>query len=257
MKILSLNTWGGRAGKEELLDFFATKKDTIDIFCLQEVWRKKNGTYTEMPAGGVTIDLSKILTDGVGDIVKVLQDYQGYFHPQVEDHYGLYTLTASHVAVEASGEEFVHKWRGFVPEGDIGKHARSVQYVRIKTAQGPVTIVNFHGLWNGNGKIDSADRIEQSQNIVAFLKKIDGPYVLMGDFNLLPDTASLQIIRDSGARDLVQEYGITSTRTALYTKTHRHANYVFVSPELSVNDFRVLPDEVSDHAPLLLDVTIV
>tara|TARA_B100001179_G_C18395552_1_gene319360 strand:+ start:184 stop:423 length:240 start_codon:yes stop_codon:yes gene_type:complete len=35
MKIISLNTWCGRAGKS-LYDFFEVYKD-IDIFCLQEV----------------------------------------------------------------------------------------------------------------------------------------------------------------------------------------------------------------------------
>ena len=37
MKIITLNTWGGRAGEERLLDFFNTHKDDTDIFCLQEI----------------------------------------------------------------------------------------------------------------------------------------------------------------------------------------------------------------------------
>jgi hypothetical protein len=38
MKIINLNTWGGMAGKETLLDFFRAQKDSIDAFCLQEMW---------------------------------------------------------------------------------------------------------------------------------------------------------------------------------------------------------------------------
>jgi hypothetical protein len=37
MKLISLNTWSGRAGKENLLGFFRRNKD-MDIFCLQEMW---------------------------------------------------------------------------------------------------------------------------------------------------------------------------------------------------------------------------
>lgn len=44
MKLISLNTWGGRAGKEELLAFFERYQD-IDIFCLQEIW---SAPYNDM-----------------------------------------------------------------------------------------------------------------------------------------------------------------------------------------------------------------
>ena len=49
------------------------------------------------------------------------------------------------------------------------------------------------------------------------------------------------------------EFGVGATRTRLYAGAERHADYVFVSPGVAVSDFRVLPDEVSDHAPLMLE----
>jgi exonuclease III len=36
MKIVFLNTWGGRVG-QPLLEFFKNHQD-VDVFCLQEVW---------------------------------------------------------------------------------------------------------------------------------------------------------------------------------------------------------------------------
>ena len=33
MKIITLNTWGGRAGKEGLLSFASEYKNSIDVFC--------------------------------------------------------------------------------------------------------------------------------------------------------------------------------------------------------------------------------
>ena len=41
-------------------------------------------------------------------------------------------------------------------------------------------------------------------------------------------------------------------RTGLYEKIYFNG-YVFVSPNITVNQFHVLPDEVSDHAALYLD----
>ena len=48
------------------------------------------------------------------------------------------------------------------------------------------------------------------------------------------------------------ESGVTSTRTRLYARPEKLADYVLVSDGVAVRDFRVLPDEVSDHAPLML-----
>ena len=115
--------------------------------------------------------------------------------------------------------------------------------------------MNFHGLWNGNGKSDTEDRINQSKKIIEFVKTIKGDFALLGDFNLSPDTESLQMIgRELGCRELIKEYGITSTRTSLYTKPNKFADYVFVSNGIDVIDFKVLPDEISDHTPLLLEI---
>ena len=61
------------------------------------------------------------------------------------------------------------------------------------------------------------------------------------------------MLESAGLRNLVAEFGVTSTRTSLYTRPEPFADYVFVSDGIHVRDFRVLTDEVSDHAPLLLE----
>ena len=57
-------------------------------------------------------------------------------------------------------------------------------------------------------------------------------------------------------RNLIRENNITSTRTELYEKELRMADYIFVSPEVTVKDFKVLPDVVSDHSPLYMEFEI-
>ena len=130
---------------------------------------------------------------------------------------------------------------------------RNLQYVTVEGASGPFSVVNFHGLWNGRGKGDSDERIEQSRKILEFLAGRREPFVLCGDFNLLPGTESLRMIEAAGLRNLVAEFGVRSTRTSLYARREKFADYVFVSEGIEVRDFRVLPDEVSDHAPLLVE----
>ncbi len=251
MKVISLNTWAGRAGKERLLDFFLRNSDA-DIFCLQEIWSAPF-EHLEGHDAGVPIDHSGIMVYGAREISTLLSGYRDYFRPHHLDNYGLLMLVRKDLEVMDEGEVYVYKQKGHVPERDAGFHARNVQYVTLATPAGKRTVMNFHGLWNGQGKGDGEDRLKQSRRIIEFLKTLDHPYVLLGDFNLLPDTQSLQMLEEFGLRNLIREYGITSTRTSHYTKPEKFADYVLVSDGIDVKDFRVLPDEVSDHAPLLVE----
>ncbi len=253
MKLITLNTWGGRAGKEGLLQFFAEHRN-IDIFCLQEIWSAPYEHLEGQLAGGLRIDNSRVMTYGMQEISGLLADeFNAFFNPNHGDHYGLMMLVRKNLNVVAKGEVFVYKEKGYVETWDVGDHARNIQYLTLNINDQPLTVMNFHGLWNGKGKIDSEDRIDQSKKIVDFLKSLNGDCVFAGDFNLLPDTESMKIIESAGLKNLVRNYGITSTRTSIYKKPEKHASYVLVSDNIEVKDFRVLPDEVSDHSPLFLD----
>ena len=248
MKLISLNAWVGRAGKEKLLDFFKKYKD-IDVFCLQEIWQGGDHAmeyYANAWGKGITNTL-------IIDVSKILNNHSVFFYPSHEDFYGLTIFSKKDLHIVEEGEIFVHRTKkdGFDKE-DVN-HARNLQYVTIETPEGLRTILNFHGLWNGQGKEDTSERLLQSDNIVNFLKNIQNPYILCGDFNLLPATESLKKIEVLGLKNLIKEFGITSTRSSHYTKPIKFADYTFVSPEIKVNEFKMLPDEVSDHLAMYLD----
>ena len=254
MRIISLNIWGGRAGKEKLLSFFKKYANTTDVFCLQEVWAAPYEHFEGKMAGGVPLINEKIMVQATSDISAELPNHTTFFHPHVGNNYGLFMLVKKEYKIIAEGDIFVYKERGFISDEDIGNHARNIQYVTFETNNGPITIINFHGLWNGKGKGDSADRLEQSDRILAFTSTLPNPFILCGDFNLLPDTESLKKFEKAGLRNLVREYGITSTRTSFYAKEHKFADYMFISEGVHLKDFKILSDEVSDHAPMLIEI---
>lgn len=251
MKLISLNTWVGRAGKERLLNFFEKYKNT-DIFCLQEIWEGGNHKldyYQKTWSRPELIIINTLLSD----ISKILFDHTPFFYPHHEDFYGLAMFVKNNISVIEEGEIFVHKTKKDAFDQEDINHARNLQYLTFKTSAGLQTIANFHGLWNGQGKEDSAERLLQSDNIVNFLKDVKNPHILCGDFNLLPETKSLKKIEELGLKNLIKEFNITSTRSSHYKKPIKFADYTFVSPEITVNEFKILPDEVSDHLAMYLD----
>lgn len=254
MKVITLNTWGGRAGKDKILSFFEKYKDETEIFCLQEIWAAPHKGLKGRLAGGRALDYSKTQINGLQEISRVLDNHAAFFRPHVFENYGLMILVKKDLIVLEEGELFVYKYKGYIHEGDIGNHGRNIQYIKIEADNKILTVINFHGLWNGSGKGDSEDRLNQSKKIVEFTEKIKGEVILCGDFNLLPETESIKILENTGLKNLIKEFGITSTRTSHYTKPEKYADYIFTSPTLKVKDFKVLPEEVSDHFALYLEI---
>jgi endonuclease/exonuclease/phosphatase family metal-dependent hydrolase len=58
---------------------------------------------------------------------------------------------------------------------------------------------------------------------------------------------------EQGMNNLIVSHNIRSTRTRFYPKEEKFADYILTSPEILVNEFAVMNDEVSDHAPLFID----
>ena len=112
------------------------------------------------------------------------------------------------------------------------------------------TILNFHGIWILGSKEDTEKRIEQSQRVRKVFDESRGAKILCGDMNIKPDSKSLAILAD-GNRDLIKEYGITSTRSVSKGRSEV-VDYVVVSLEINVTAFEVLNDDISDHLPLML-----
>ncbi len=238
MKIITLNTWGGRV-YQPLLDFLETYKN-VDILCFQEIYHKSNKVLVEDKGDKLNL---------FSDLVSILKEHEGYFNPSIPS-YGLALFISKNLHILEQGSKMIYDNPEYVSGAN---HPRNLQYIRFIDNGKEFTIINVHGLWTGKGKTDTEDRLKQSVAIKNYIDSLKGIKILCGDFNLLPDTKSVSIL-EKGMRNLIKEYNITSTRTEFYGKPERYADYIFISPELKVKDFRVLPDKVSDHSPLFLEI---
>lgn len=243
MKLITLNIWGGHL-RTPLLQFIKTHQET-DVFCFQEVYhRAKHKVSDEYRTVSLNI---------YDEIAKSLPNHTGFFTAVVQESYGIATFIKDTLTVKDQGKIQIHENPHYKGSGPT--HSRVLQWLQIKDFNKTCLLANVHGLWNGKGKTDTPARINQSRCIKHFLDSFAGPTVLCGDFNLRPDTESMTILEDK-MQNLIRQFNITSTRTSYYLKPERYADYILVSNDIGINNFSVLPSEVSDHAPLLVDFNV-
>ena len=240
MQLMSLNIWGGLL--EVPLLAFIEQQQTVDVFCLQEVYKEAKEKFS-------TCDQTYSL-DVFTKIQTRLPEHQGYFRPVVGKHYGLALFIKKNLSVLEENAALIYQNPDYKGRGPA--HNRIIQWITYQADNKTYTCFNVHGLWNGMGKGDSTDRLAQSKHILKAVEPINGPHIICGDFNLRPDSQSLQMIAE-GRQDLIASHGITSTRTSHYPKAERYADYLFASNDIQINHFSVMPDEVSDHAALWVD----
>lgn len=239
MQLISLNTWGGRVSG--INRFVENKKRNTDIFCFQEVYSNASETLRETPEEHLHF---------FEELKVILSDFDGYFAPQV-DGVGLASFVRRNIAVEHANSAVIlsdDDLRHFkMPDGKSYR-PRVLQLLVLKEPK--LTIYNFHGV-PGVDKNDSPEREFQTKRLFEILRQDSSHKILIGDFNINPNTVAVSAIERIMQNPLKQS-GFNSTRSSLYKKRNAmpFADYIFVSPEIKIQSFQVLQDEVSDHLPL-------
>ncbi len=251
MKLISLNMWAGTV-YEPLVRFIKEESINTDIFCFQEVLFGDSPEFLPKTKARINI---------FHEIENELTDFTSYTHYAPTEFFqdeslrgvrmGQAIFVRKSILVDSSGG--FQTYTKEIPSMELGgKATGNCQWIHIG-GDNKFLVGNVHGMWQrGIGKADTPERIEQSQILKNFLANYSDKKILCGDFNLLPDSKSVAIISE-GMKNLIQEHGITSTRSEFYEKPDRYADYIFTSPDTSVSSFVVSPAVVSDHLPLLLE----
>lgn len=129
-------------------------------------------------------------------------------------------------------------------------HPRAMQNVIVDIDGTRVRIINVHGMCNKD-KLGSEKSLEQCKFILREAKKTDMPTIIVGDFNLAPESDGIKLI-SGHYTNLCTKFGIKTT----LPKGYGVIDYVFVSSHIRVNNFSVQQNKISDHFPLILDFAI-
>lgn len=149
--------------------------------------------------------------------------------------------------------EYMIDWSNWRQED----HGRAVQIALFEIEGRPLQLLNLHGIWT-HDKRDDDRTLAQCQYLVEAARRREIPTIITGDFNLLPDTDSIQIMSDS-FRNLIREYDVRSTRPAFRDELDtggKVIDYMFVSDDIEVRKFGPVQVSISDHLPLVLDFEI-
>lgn len=237
MRIITLNLLRGEI-REPLAEFLKKHSPATDIFLFQE-----------MPGPMSRNDMPFLTSAEIEDILSGFNNYSKKYSRNGGHLRDVGFFVKKEISIKESGEVEIHNSSIF--DETVEHLWRDLNYVVLDNGQ---LIVNFHGLWDGPDKLDRPRRLEQSRKVKAFLDKHHGPKIIAGDFNLWPGTESLRILEEDMV-NLIDKYGITSTRPLSFNFPNKYSDYIFVSPSIKINDFKTLPDEVSDHLALYLDLS--
>ncbi len=259
MKLISLNTWGGKEFKP-LMDFIQSQSPDTDIFCLQEIYNTKSNI------GGY----HNIRANLLNELMKILPDFQFFYSEEFKGYdscpdpadfnltVGKAIFIKKHINISAQGELCIYGDKNEkVLKEDFSNIPITLQYIDFLLNGKLFTVCNFHGTSFPGSKLDTPLRLKQSAKILAFLKNKPGAKILTGDFNLLPQTESIRIL-EANYRNLIKEFNIERTRSDLSPYAERldfqkFADYTFVSKDIDTTDFKVPDLKISDHLPMILE----
>jgi endonuclease/exonuclease/phosphatase family metal-dependent hydrolase len=252
---------------EPLLNFIRAEAPTTDVFCFQELVKSPQ-SKRDFSADGQRLNL-------VADIQASLPDFEYYFAPMQnnfatnpaddgESQFGVGIFYRKSLKVDKVGSIFIYKDFNTFDGKNWATVGHNAVYLTVTRNNAPLTFVSVHGTSQPANKLDTPERLEQSEKILNLLAPLAGEKIIMGDFNLEPNTQSVKLFEEAGYKNLIKDFKITNTRgTHMRTLFPEYANgpygfqefadYAFVTPGIQVKTFSVPDLPISDHLPLILE----
>lgn len=259
MKLVCLNTWGATQG-QLFFDYVEQQAKTTDIFCFQEIF-SSTSLNPEISSGAVVQLYEKLVT--------LLSNYNGYFLERSNGFdythkvdfplkHGLAMFVKKDISIEEV--KSVQIKEGLIDENDPVEGYLLLQIAKLAVQDKIFSVLNYHGIAKPGTKIDNEHRINASNKIKEVWNNLETKAnILCGDFNLNPDTQSVKILESVG-QNLISKFQIENTRNEISWKRYNNkqyfADYVFISPEVKVSNFKVPYSLVSDHLPMELEFQI-
>ncbi len=261
MKIVSFNIGMKIDNSKEVARLL--KEQDPDIICLQEVIRHLSDSAYHKFQSKAIIDKyldrtyryrffgPQWISRAVYKHGKLHRDYGGL----VEQ--GNYILS-KYPIVEATNEHYFKHYSLEIDHTNFENidHPRSVAIATLKIKGKKLTIFNLHGTYSTR-KGDTPRSIAQAKYIVKRAKEFKNPLILIGDFNVTPDTKTMKIINRE-FDNIMNHFPVTQTLPYFKGKKDNKmiVDYVLTNKKVRAINFQVYRSNISDHLPLIFDFAI-
>lgn len=267
MRLLSLNVALFETNND-LLSRFLSQQD-LDILCFQEVSEKIDASVNPDFVSKNPIDKAtkNLKYSFFGQTWTMKEFHLKNFHKKInfDFHFGGFLKTGGYIKTKF---KIIQKSNIFVQRSlqvkvtDWSKwpknQSKAVQMVDLQLSNSKkLRVLNYHGIWTKE-KIGNDETLKACRKILKLAREVNYSTIIAGDFNLFPNTPSMQVFYDDFI-NLVDKYDISTTRPKSNELSHLKRNvvdYILVSKDIKVNSFAVLDLDVSDHLPLILDFEI-
>ena len=244
MRLLQLNAWQGRLERVLLKQLEVIG---ADIACMQEI---------------VEYDKWAIGIVGPSDsIQKALGCEHDYVSPLITMEFNgspmkfgnaIYSkLPLDETSTNFTRGQYTENFdRDTTPDYNIRAFQHAVTMVDGK----PLHLINHHGHHIDAHKNGDEETERQVQMIADYVSHLEGAVIVCGDFNLSPESTSIQILNKT-LRNLAVEYSLTTTRSKL-TPKKEVCDYIFVNDQVKVENFYMIDEIISDHNGLVVDFSL-
>lgn len=261
IKLLQLNMWAG-THFSAIKDFL--EKNDFDILCFQEVAGvgAASGNILssrEFFRQDCFQQLQRALGDGYAGELSISQylasnPKTAYFGNAIFYKKSLTLLGKDILWLHKNNIPFSTETAGIE---DIGRNAL---HLTLQNGTKSFHIVCTHLAWAPT-KFEQPHQREQNLKLIEYIKALSKPWILTGDFNIAPSEQSILDLKKSG-HDLTEEYGVNNTIDPMHRSWEKikpgfPIDYIFVSPNIKVENFEVLENvHMSDHFGLTAIIRI-
>jgi len=121
------------------------------------------------------------------------------------------------------------------------KEQRGLIHTVLKVGNKELNILNTHLGLNTNYRTKQFEKIEK------YLKSINSPFILMGDFNTTnPQFNNIPMI-DTAKK-------MNKTHLSTFMCSSKRIDYIFASKSIQVLNYNVIPVKMSDHYPVIVEM---
>lgn len=249
LKVFHLNILYGRY--IDTLIHYLKDKD-FDVLCLQEV---ASGKVSQRRTDNFTELKTRLGYEGERVISWSLTNDPDSHEANAILYKPSLRLLGKHAVYLSEKREF-----DSVEGRNFEDDTRSLLHLELEKENISFNLITTHLSWGPTSK-DTPKKIEAGKNLYEYMRTIQSPFVLTGDFNVDPSSMIISWL-DTLGRNLTTEHDVTNT---LNPRTHKAphlfppglaVDYMYLSRDVKLNSFSVLEEDLSDHLALTAECEI-